>query len=294
RGRGNPTPSTRELVLPCRTRTVHATSSAPTYEFACRAVATRRSGRDAQNGGPPTPPVPRPASHSEPNSYTRTHLVWCTLRVRHRGTSWRRRCGRAGPEGVGGRDRARPPPDAPAWWSPAAGGCGRRLRRAAGGCGRRLRRAGAAGSRGGGQARSDRVHGIATAGRPSISRPTRTPEPASYGARYEFGTGVRVRAFVGGRRRRMARTRHCRSAVVQPANSYFPTQLVPCTLRVRHRGTSSRPERGGRVHATPTAAPPGHRRPGASRVLSRCTAARRRAAGSCGRRSPRRAWAPPC
>src|SRR5690606_12498699 len=126
-------PSTRELVLPCRTRTVHATSSAPTYEFACRAVATRRSGRDAQNGGPPTPPVSRPASHSEPNSYTRTHLVWCTLRVRHRDTSWRRRCGRGGPEGVGGRDRARPPPDAPAWWSPAAGGCGRRLRRAAGG-----------------------------------------------------------------------------------------------------------------------------------------------------------------
>src|SRR5690606_24667463 len=198
-GRGNPTPSTRELVLPCRTRTVHATSSAPTYEFACRAVATRRSGRDAQNGGPPTPPVPRPASHSEPNSYTRTHLVWCTLRVRHRGTSWRRRCGRGGPEGVGGRDRARPPPDAPAWRSPAAGGCGRRQRRAgaAGGCGRRLRRATGGGrvrqaaAAGGGRSPPGCTASPQPAGPPSVGQlvhpnPPRTVHATSSALRYEF------------------------------------------------------------------------------------------------------------
>src|SRR5690606_143057 len=40
-------------------------------------------------------------------------------------------------------------------------------------------------------------HALAIAGRPSSSPPTRTSEPSSYRARYEFGTGVRVRGRNG-------------------------------------------------------------------------------------------------
>src|SRR5690606_27450322 len=112
----------------------------------------------------------------------------------------------------------------------AAGGCGGRRAGAAGGCGGRVRRppgctespqpagppsvgqlvhaspprtvhatrsalryefAHSAAGAGGGW------HALAIAGRPSSSPPTRTSQPSSYRARYEFGTGVRVRGQNG-------------------------------------------------------------------------------------------------
>src|SRR5690606_10127342 len=71
----------RELVPVCRTRTVHATSSAPSYESAHRALAARPAGRTRHSPpAPSTTPVPRTRT-CEPNSYGARYELGTQVRV---------------------------------------------------------------------------------------------------------------------------------------------------------------------------------------------------------------------
>src|SRR5690606_29184856 len=97
----------RELVPASRARTVHATSSAPSYESAHRALAARPAGR-TRHSPPALSTTPVRAS-----SYLCAELVRCTLRARHTGTSRRTRwCAPADATGAR-RVRTRRSPPAP-------------------------------------------------------------------------------------------------------------------------------------------------------------------------------------
>src|SRR5690606_26183592 len=93
----------RAQLVRCTLRAGHAATSS-------RARAGAVTGVRLVRPVPPVPPAPAPPHPQPANSYARTELVRCTLRVRHGGTSSRGRAergaGGAGPEGA--RRRASP------------------------------------------------------------------------------------------------------------------------------------------------------------------------------------------